>query len=289
MAPRCTVCQHNERAAIDLMLASPSTNVEALARQHGLKPDALRRHRGAHLPTFMELFVHRSEVPTEQELAYELKRLYAAALDSLAAAQAGVLTKVDDDGTEHRRISVSAVSAAINTARAVAGDLAKVAAREGGIVKPPTDGGGEVLAGRVLAALERVAGMGAGRDDVVDAEVIEADGDGAGGTVGPGPGSGGPVDGTGVGPTFSETPPETHSPPNQSTSDAGGPPVSYPGEVEGSPAREDRWALQRWEALGGNPAATADERRAVGYVEPPPAGTPPAPPVEADPRDALRP
>lgn len=48
----------------------------------------------------------------------------------------------------------------------------------------------------------------------------------------------------------------------------------------------DQWAKERWQ---GNPAASDDEKRAVGYVEPPPPGTPPVPAIDPDPRAAFRP
>jgi hypothetical protein len=46
---RCSVCQHRERAALDLALAR-GVSVGALSRRYQLGPDSLYRHAKAHLP-----------------------------------------------------------------------------------------------------------------------------------------------------------------------------------------------------------------------------------------------
>jgi hypothetical protein len=46
--PKCSVCQHRERAAIDLALAR-GVSAKALAKRSGLSKDALSRHSRAHL------------------------------------------------------------------------------------------------------------------------------------------------------------------------------------------------------------------------------------------------
>jgi hypothetical protein len=46
---RCSVCQHRERAALDLALAR-GVSVGTLSRRYRLGPDSLYRHSKAHLP-----------------------------------------------------------------------------------------------------------------------------------------------------------------------------------------------------------------------------------------------
>ncbi len=50
MGKACTVCQHRERAAIDLAIAR-GVSMNALAKRSGLSPAALARHsRNNHIP-----------------------------------------------------------------------------------------------------------------------------------------------------------------------------------------------------------------------------------------------
>lgn len=47
--PKCTICEHRERAAIDLGLAR-GVSIAALSQRYGVGSDALRRHKANHLP-----------------------------------------------------------------------------------------------------------------------------------------------------------------------------------------------------------------------------------------------
>jgi hypothetical protein len=49
LTPKCTVCRHRERAAVDLALAR-GVSIAALATRYKLGPDSLYRHAKAHLP-----------------------------------------------------------------------------------------------------------------------------------------------------------------------------------------------------------------------------------------------
>jgi hypothetical protein len=53
MPRHCTICEHQERASIELGLAN-HTGVMALSRQHNVSKKALERHRANHMPAALK-------------------------------------------------------------------------------------------------------------------------------------------------------------------------------------------------------------------------------------------
>lgn len=49
MGRRCSVCTHIDRKSIDSALVADNGSFRSIAKQHGLKPNAIMRHRDAHL------------------------------------------------------------------------------------------------------------------------------------------------------------------------------------------------------------------------------------------------
>ena len=101
MSRPCTVCSHWERSEIDRRLSLQVCNVAALAREYGLKKDAVHAHRRNHLPEFLPALQASQRAFTMDELTAEAKRLYDITLDNLAMAEAGTLRMVKraDPGT----------------------------------------------------------------------------------------------------------------------------------------------------------------------------------------------
>jgi hypothetical protein len=90
MPQRCTVCDHKDRYAIDLALASGQAN-RAIACQFGVNREAVRRHKNDHLPDLLaEAFkAHREakagEIRAEvSKIANRIKKLLDACDDYLA-------------------------------------------------------------------------------------------------------------------------------------------------------------------------------------------------------------
>lgn len=305
MPTPCSVCRSPHRSEIDQLLMRQVVNVSALGREYDLGTDALRRHRSNHLPTFLPALDLQAEAPSKQHLHAETQRLYAIALDALADAQAGVLVEALPDGSEVRRVSMSAVSRSIDTARKVLGDMGRLAL-DGAPSKDATPPADAQLSARITAALDRL--------DTRALPPASRPAEGVGvGTPGPGRAASPPAASTMEGPVFAAEPSKVH--PDQIGGDSReiadrvstfsaegiidveGEEATLPAHVkatldqaqpcdclEGDPC--DQWAKYRW---AGNPAASLDERRAAGHTPPPGPCDEPLPAREPDPRDAFRP
>jgi hypothetical protein len=142
MSQRCTVCAHQSRSDIDLALADPEVNLSLIGRETGLSRDALRRHRGEHLPrqlVSMQLALHeRADALRAEHLHAQAQALYLRALDNLARAESGVLIGTDGKGRATRAVNTDAVTKALREARAGLGLLAELAMRAptGDIIEP---------------------------------------------------------------------------------------------------------------------------------------------------------
>lgn len=77
--PACTVCQHRERAAIELALAR-NVPFAALARRYKMGTDPLRRHAKNHMPPQL-----RAQLLAGPELPMDLDRLRETESQSLLA------------------------------------------------------------------------------------------------------------------------------------------------------------------------------------------------------------
>jgi len=77
--PQCTVCQHRERAGVDLALAR-GVSVRALAKRYGLGRDSLYRHAKAHLPPQL-----RASLIAGPDLDIDLDKLRETESQSLLA------------------------------------------------------------------------------------------------------------------------------------------------------------------------------------------------------------
>lgn len=156
----CKVCADLRRAEIDLALAAPDANRAAIARTFGLNRNTLAAHAKAHLPAHLRevrrLYGASVDLPALGELHGEYLRLYGAALDALAQAEAGTLRTLSDGSTQHDAPSVTSRVRAIRESRAIldsivrlAGDAADETERPMGLAQ------GEMTA-RVLAQVERL-------------------------------------------------------------------------------------------------------------------------------------
>jgi hypothetical protein len=105
--PKCTICAHRERTAIDLAI-SRGVSVTALSRRYKLGTDSIYRHRAKHLPATvraklllgpdLEIDLDKLKETESQSLLANLvalrHRLFAA-LDTAEEYQdAGMLTRV---------------------------------------------------------------------------------------------------------------------------------------------------------------------------------------------------
>lgn len=193
MPRRCTVCSHPDRAEIDLLLARHTTNVSQLARDRGVTLSAIKRHREAHVSSWLKVYGAEALLPTLGELHGEYLRLYTQALDNLATAERGSLVMLgkDEQGQPvlERKVSPTQVARAIAEARKtmdrivlLASDAAEERERPVGVAQ------GE-LTQRVAAQLERLVVRSGGRQDAVagagETVTVEAlppgDGEGVGG------------------------------------------------------------------------------------------------------------
>lgn len=75
--PRCTVCAHRERAAIDVAIAR-GVSLNAIAKRAGLGPDSLARHSRHHL-----LPPQRAKLIAGPDLSIDLPRLRETESQSL--------------------------------------------------------------------------------------------------------------------------------------------------------------------------------------------------------------
>src|ERR1019366_7401396 len=76
---QCTVCQHRERAGVDLALAR-GVSVRALASRYRLHRDALYRHQKNHLPPQL-----RASLIAGPDLSIDLDKLRETESQSLLA------------------------------------------------------------------------------------------------------------------------------------------------------------------------------------------------------------
>lgn len=175
MSQRCTVCAHMARQEIDLALAQPDANLSLLARDHGLSRDALRRHRGEHLPRMLVTLATRAEAMRAEQLHAQAQDLYLRALANLAHAEAGVLVGADGKGRERRLVNTDAVTKALREARNGLGLLAQLAmhaptgdvVEDDGTIRSDLD----VAVERALrSVLQRTQAQVA--DDIAEAEVL---------------------------------------------------------------------------------------------------------------------
>jgi hypothetical protein len=157
MPAPCQVCSHRDRAEVDLRLLAPRVNQSQLAREYGLKRDALRRHLREHLSRERKLiYSATADLPSLGELHGEYLRLYSAALDNLARAESGVLIDLDDKGNEHRRVSPSSISRAIREARTTVDRIVSLAADAGERDSRPVGVVDGELSARIGEQLKRV-------------------------------------------------------------------------------------------------------------------------------------
>ena len=77
--PKCTICEHRERAAIDLGLAR-GVSVAALSQRYGVGTDALYRHSKNHLPPQL-----RAKLIAGPAIALDLDKLRETESQSLLA------------------------------------------------------------------------------------------------------------------------------------------------------------------------------------------------------------
>jgi len=191
MPRRCTVCAHEERAEIDRRLSFQVCNVAALAREFGLKDDALHAHRRNHLPAFLPALQARADALTLSQLQAEAMRLYNVTLDALAGAEAGTLRRINRTDPETgeevaattKVVSHAAVAHMIREARAGLDQLARLAADRPDEPSGPSNVGSSEWNDRISEALQRaiartsVKALGEPHelDAVADAELVEDD------------------------------------------------------------------------------------------------------------------
>jgi len=85
MAPRCTICTHAERDAIDDALVS-GTAYSAIARQFEVGPESVRRHHQNHVsPALAAIEAERKEAEAA-DLVARIERLIARAETMFSAA-----------------------------------------------------------------------------------------------------------------------------------------------------------------------------------------------------------
>lgn len=82
----CSVCQHPDRPAIDMMLVNHKP-FRAISRQFGLSKDAVLRHHDDHLPAVLAKAREAEDVAHAIDVVGQLKAINAAALAVLADAR----------------------------------------------------------------------------------------------------------------------------------------------------------------------------------------------------------
>jgi hypothetical protein len=182
-----------KRNEIDVLLARQAVNVVQLGRTYGLSRDALRAHRQNHLPGFLPAFTAQADGLTLDVLTAESSRLYMAALDALATAEAGTLQRVvlEDEETgeryveHHRKVSITAVARSIREARSQLDQLVRLSAthrdEKGAPIAHDAELGAAIRA-QLEAVVARRAADTADRhdalalnapDEVAEAELVE--------------------------------------------------------------------------------------------------------------------
>jgi hypothetical protein len=90
--PRCTVCLHSQRRAIDELLAGGAASLRAIGRQFGVGRDALARHRERHILRAIKREILRKQHAADQTLAEtwttRLENTYQLAREGAARANA---------------------------------------------------------------------------------------------------------------------------------------------------------------------------------------------------------
>lgn len=87
MARVCTICTHPERAAIDVALPLESAPNRRIAAQYGLSEQAVRRHRGEHLPVHLVHAAEAEDVRTAIDVVMQLREVNSAVRTVLTQAQ----------------------------------------------------------------------------------------------------------------------------------------------------------------------------------------------------------
>jgi len=87
------VCTHGERAAIDRALVA-GTPLPAISAEFRVSPDALNRHRAAHLPVRLVLRQALDEAAEGLDITRQLVEVNAAALAILREAREGAQPEV---------------------------------------------------------------------------------------------------------------------------------------------------------------------------------------------------
>lgn len=294
----CTVCAHLDRADIDRRLAFQVCNVSALAREYGLKRDAVVAHRANHLPEFLPAFQAAAGALTLDALQAEAQRLYVTTLDALALAEAGVMERMPHWNEETkeweekpgRKVSITGVARMIREARAGLDQLTRLAADRGTPEGRPSSGADAELGAAIRTQLERVVSRAATvREQAAIEEgdalpdVIEVQSNATSRTLVPhdaasAPGGGSRAAGGAAGgvviPLDSANAPETPEE-SQENTDV---PLLNPEQVRIAAAsigvteesflasiRQARTQYVRHPEWEGNPAASEEERRAEGF------------------------
>lgn len=90
MPPKCTVCIHAKRAAIDRALLDGSGSLRDIAGQFSVSRNALDRHKKAHLPERMAEVAERNaeaDIRTAIDVVRQLKAINGASLSILKEAR----------------------------------------------------------------------------------------------------------------------------------------------------------------------------------------------------------
>lgn len=115
MGKRCQVCEHPQRAQIELGLAR-KTSVPALARKFDISKDALYRHRDNHMPPQLKAALQTAAQPTEidleqlrhsesegllQHLVAQRGRLYHAQEEAMSLGDFKAFTQIEGRVTDN--------------------------------------------------------------------------------------------------------------------------------------------------------------------------------------------
>lgn len=83
----CSVCRHPDRAAIDEALVARRDSLRDIARQYGLKKDAVARHKAEHLPDHLARAQEAEKVADADTLLEQMRALQEKTLAILEAAK----------------------------------------------------------------------------------------------------------------------------------------------------------------------------------------------------------
>jgi len=82
----CSICQHDDREAINRELAG-NTAIPALAAKYRVSEDALLRHKANHLPAALAKAHEAGEVAHADDLLQQVRQLRGKAINILLAAE----------------------------------------------------------------------------------------------------------------------------------------------------------------------------------------------------------